>query len=203
LVLNHAKLDIAAGNFILRAVRDLDKQLASSFDEETLDLFGLAVSRLAPPLVAPPQIKTYQDKLAAFNKKLEASKPGMRRWGSTWISESEYDVAANPPELVEERTRAEARVKEAHLTLDRTRKDFAEAKKRAFYDENKKDIPRDAARKNQPMYLSQAEDAFAAAQKEIDAAKLDLEAIVARYPKPPYEENFKPTVPETELVTRS
>jgi len=90
----------------------------------------------------------------------------------------------------------------AAADVERTRKAFADAKKQSLYDERKKDIPRDAARKNQPMYLSKAEDAFAAAQKEADAAKLDLDAIAARFPKPPFEENLDPVVPEMELVNK-
>jgi hypothetical protein len=128
----------------------------------------------------------------------------MRRWGNQWVSESDFASTANPPELVAERTRGEERVTLAAADLERTRKAFADAKKQALYDERKKDIPRDASRKNQPVYLSKAEDAFAAAQKEVEASKIDLDAINARFPKPPYEENLvDPAIPETELVTRS
>lgn len=203
LVLNHAKLDIAGQNFVLRAVRDLDKQLATNVDEETLNLFGLGIGKLAPPQVAAAQIKAFVDKLDAYNKKLESAKPGMKRWGNTWVSETEYATAAAPPDLLAEKAKGEERVKLAAADLERTRKAFADAKKQALYDERKKDIPRDSARKNQPVYLSKAEDAYAAAQKEVEASKLDLDAINSRFPKPPYEENFEPVVPETELVAKS
>ena len=53
------------------------------------------------------------------------------------------------------------------------------------------------------MYLSKAEDAFAAAQKEVDSTKLDLDAINARFPKPTYEESLEPVVPEMELVAKT
>ncbi|MBC8106099.1 MAG: hypothetical protein H7Z14_05880 [Anaerolineae bacterium] len=203
ITLNHAKLDIASQNFVVRAIRDLDKQLATNVDEETLNLMGLAINKARENPATAGQLKLLVEHYDGYNKKLEATKPGMRRWGNTWVSETELASAANPPEIVDEKSKAEERVKLAASDVERTRKAFADAKKQSLYDERKKDIPRDATRKNQPMYLSKAEDAYAAAQKEVEAAKLDLDAINARYPKPPFEENLEPVVPELELVAKS
>ena len=124
----------------------------------------------------------------------------MRRWGTKWMPEAEYQATSRPPEIVSELTTAQARVKTSMIELDKARKGLADAKKQSHFDETKKNIERDPSRKNQPMYVTKAEDALAAAQKETEDAKAAVDAANAKFPKPEFEANLDPLVPELTLV---
>ena len=207
LIVNRAKLDIASQNpaFVLRAARELDRLASSSptVDDEVLNLFGLAVNKAKQDATTAGGAKIVSDHLDALIKKLEATKPGMKRWGSKWVAQSDYDAAANPPDYQAEKVEADKRAKQAQADFETARKALVEAKKQAPFDDRKPNIQRDPTRKNQPMYVSKAEDAFQAAQKELDAAKLNIETVKAKAPAPPYEENLDPVAPELDLTPRS
>lgn len=200
LIINSAKLDIAQQNYVARAARELDKLLAVSVDEQTLNLLGAACARAEQDPRLATQVKVFAANYEGYNKKLEATKPGMRRWGTKWMSEAEFQSTSRPQEIVSELTDAQARVKAAAIEVDKCRKALVDAKKQSHFDENKKNIERDASRKNQPMYVSKAEDALAAAQKESEDAKAAVDATNSKFPKPEFEANLEPLVPEMTLV---
>jgi tetratricopeptide (TPR) repeat protein len=202
LIINSAKLDIAQQTFVARAARELDKLLAVSVDEETLNLLGAACARAEQDPRLAPQVKVFAANYENYNKKLEATKPkpGMRRWGMKWMPEAEFQATSRPPDIVKELTDAQARVKAAGIDLEKKRKALVDAKKQSHFDENKKNIERDASRKNQPMYVTKAEDELAAAQKESEDAKAAVDAANAKFPRPEFEANLEPLVPELTLV---
>jgi tetratricopeptide (TPR) repeat protein len=200
LLINSAKLDIAQQTFVARAARELDKLLAVSVDEETLNLLGVACARAEQDPRLAAQVKVFAANYEGYSKKLEATKPGMRRWGTKWMSEAEFQSTSRPPEVVTELTEAQQRVKTATFELDKARKSLSEAKRQSHFDETKKNIERDPSRKNQPMYVSKAEDALAAAQKESEDAKAAVDVANSKFPKPEFEANLEPLVPELTLV---
>jgi hypothetical protein len=62
-------------------------------------------------------------------------------------------AAVKPPDVVNELTAAQSRVKAANVELEKALKALAEAKKQSHFDERKTNIERDPKRKNQPMYV--------------------------------------------------
>src|SRR3954454_9794211 len=87
LTINRAKLDIAAQNSTVRAARDLEKLLATQVDEQTLNLMGVAIDHVAKNPATTGQAKALMTRYDEFNKKLEATKPGMHHWGNKWLSD--------------------------------------------------------------------------------------------------------------------
>ena len=51
--------------------------------------------------------------------------------------------------------------------------------------------------------MTKAEDGFAEAGKELEAAKLNVETVKAKQPAAPFDENLDPIAPELELTPRA
>ena len=95
LLLTRAALDLTQGYLAMRTavgISDYLKERPNELDSEMLDVFFTALTkaeeRVASRAMLDAMIKSYEE----FNGRLEATKPGQKRWGVKWVSEGQFRV---------------------------------------------------------------------------------------------------------------
>jgi hypothetical protein len=96
LLVTRAALDSTQGYLAMRTVVSLTnylKEHPDELDSEMLDLLFTALQKADErvtnrALTLEPSIKLYED----FNTRLEATRPGQKRWGVQWVSASRFDA---------------------------------------------------------------------------------------------------------------
>ena len=95
LVINHAILDLVQRVNVMRAVRDLTDYLAGRDepDELATNVLGSALDLAGrnPRFASTPLFASAQNVLQRHDKLLEASQPGLRRWGTRWLTPRERE----------------------------------------------------------------------------------------------------------------
>jgi hypothetical protein len=118
-VINLAIIDYIQRRNAMRAVKNLMNYVAAHPgppDEALVEVFGaaLTVAGKSPTLAKAPLFadgtKAYQELL----RSLEATRPGMRRWGNQWMTDAEFSGI-------------DAKLKEANATIERANQDASKA----------------------------------------------------------------------------
>lgn len=130
-VLNRVALEIVQKFNIMRGVREAMEYLnnAGDIDEEVLNALGTMLNVAAgdPRLAKSPVFKSAVESYTRSNEKLEAKRPGLKRWGPTWMPAAEATelaiardaAAANIDRLVKQEQSARVGVERARQILDR------------------------------------------------------------------------------------
>jgi tetratricopeptide (TPR) repeat protein len=202
LTLNRIKLDLRQRGFVVRAVKEIDKfPAAGSIDEDTVNLFGAALRKAQANAADKGQVRVLVENYDNYNRRLESTRPGMRHWGSTWMSEAEYQEKVNPPKLMRERDSLRLRQKSARDALDQAGRDLKAAKQQAHLDQTKKNISRSSD--GRPDYLVRAQWKYDNAKRELEDVISRLDAIEAKFPSPTWIENLDPEPLDTNLVEKA
>jgi hypothetical protein len=96
LLITRATLDATQGYLAMRTVVSLSnylKEHPDELDSEMLDLLFTALQKADErvtnrALTLEPSMKLYED----FNTRLEATRPGEKRWGVQWVSQGTFDT---------------------------------------------------------------------------------------------------------------
>jgi tetratricopeptide (TPR) repeat protein len=96
LLITRATLDATQGYLAMRTVVSLSnylKEHPDELDSEMLDLLFTALQKADErvtnrALTLEPSMKLYED----FNTRLEATRPGQKRWGVQWVSQGTFDT---------------------------------------------------------------------------------------------------------------
>lgn len=201
LILNHAKLDLRMRGLLVRAVKDIDKVLESGpIDEATVNLFGAAIQKASSNSTDRGQVAPFLAKYDNYNAKLEATRPGWKHFGSTWMKQSDYDFKVNNSVLVGERESARVKLKTAREKLEQADKELASARHQAYMDQTNHHIQRFPD--GRPVYLVHAQDKYDAAKRNVDWATQRLAGIEAKFPQPTWVEELDPALPDMTLLER-
>lgn len=102
LLVTRAALDMTQGYLAMRTAVGLTAYLKdhpNELDSEILDVLFTALQkadeRVANRAMLDAMIKNYDE----FNGRLEATRPGQRRWGTQWVSEAEFKINMKKREL--------------------------------------------------------------------------------------------------------
>lgn len=124
IVINRSIVHLTRKREAIRAVLMLrDYAMAHPEDELVVNLWGTGLD------IAAKNGGDVNDKIDDFvkvNELLEATRPGMRHWGTKWITKKEYDTIQRDRErALEEHERAMRDVADAHDSLRDAQRDFA------------------------------------------------------------------------------
>jgi hypothetical protein len=169
LLLTRASLDLTQGYLAMRTAVGLTsylKEHPNELDSEILDVLFSALTeaeeRVTNRTALNGMIKNYED----FNARLEATRPGKRRWGVEWVSEPEFKVNMRKRDAVLRE------IAKAQDQLANANADVAQAKELVKWARGNGGNLGAANNK-----LAAAEDRRAAAQKAIADARAKLPPV--------------------------
>ena len=170
LLVTRATLDSTQGYLAMRSVVSLTnylKEHPDELDSELLDLLFTALQKADErvtnrALTLEPAMKLYED----FNARLEATRPGQKRWGVQWVSMAQFNIemgkrrqAIKVYELaLDKLDEAQAAVKDAEIAYENSKKNGVYTKKGVEAASNRLARARDVAYQKQKA----AEEARAA-----------------------------------------
>jgi hypothetical protein len=185
---NRAVLDMRQKFKVLRAVKGLREYMEKhklQSDEEMLNLLGTGLSIANQNAPADPR---FLNECAEFyvlhNSELERMRPGLHRWGVTWILPQEAEVHA------EEQRKAQALINAA---VQRSNAALAVYKKAQ---EDARPKGRTLTRSASEAQVEQARQVYEATKKEIAQAK-------AQYPQQPWLTDIQPVIPPRPMAIAS
>ncbi|MDB5319784.1 MAG: hypothetical protein JWN40_1415 [Phycisphaerales bacterium] len=163
LLITRATLDATQGYLAMRTVVSLTnylKEHPDELDSEMLDLLFTALQKADErvtnrALTLEPSMKLYEE----FNTRLEATRPGERRWGVQWVSTSQFDsemkkrtAAVKVYEAAQDKwEQALDGVKDAERALEASKRNGYYTKARVDAASNKLARARDAAYDKQKL----------------------------------------------------
>jgi hypothetical protein len=90
IALNDAYIDVLTRQNIPRAIATVDKHFAAgAVEEDALNLYGLAVSRMDADATTRSRAAALWEKYRQYEASLIPPTPGVRRWGSRWLTPAE------------------------------------------------------------------------------------------------------------------
>jgi hypothetical protein len=134
LLITRGFLDATQGYLAMRSVVRMTDYIKKHPNQIDADLMDVLVSALAKAdervqnraLMLDPAIKLYDE----YNAKLEATRPGKKRWGVKWVSPMEYQSERGRREAaVREWQRRRAEVDQYAMQVKQAEKDLEAAKK--------------------------------------------------------------------------
>jgi hypothetical protein len=127
LTFNAALCDLLEKSTIVRAAKTLGAYGASHpEDEQVLNLWGCVIDTIGQEGKNPAKLKEFWAAFNRANAQLEATRPGMRRWGTQWMTAAEYKVIEDKrafqqevvDQAVRERDKCVARLKRAQAAYN-------------------------------------------------------------------------------------
>lgn len=187
LLITRATLDATQGYLAMRSVVSLSnylKEHPDDLDSELLDLLFTALQKADErvtnrALTLEPAMKLYED----FNARLEATRPGQKRWGVQWVSMAQFNIEMGKRRIaikvyeqaLDRLDEAQAAVKDAEIAYENSKKNGVYTKKGVEAASNRLARARDVAYQKQKA----ADDAKAAIPIVPALTKDDFKRILA------------------------
>jgi hypothetical protein len=191
--INRATLDVMFKTSAVRAAGLLARILQNdqSPDEKLVNLFGIALDRASDSANGARSVKKLIDDYDRVNALLERTRPKHKRWGTKWVSETEYDIIQSRRRQQQDSVRfCENRVEKSQLAVDRAKRDL-DAAQSAIYRADETNARADRIR--------HAQDYLARKQQALDHDTADLTAAQSRLEKPDWVDDIQPVVPDLVL----
>ena len=196
ILINTSIVDIQQnGDMLPRALKNLQAFcVAHPNDEPAVNLWGAALDKLAEK-AHTSMVNQSESAYVKAVKLLEATRPGMRRWGTDWLSADE--VASKE----KERTRQQANVDSAQRDVNEATRKLNEAKDRY----NQASARRTTVVASGDVYwveqrrreeMDDAERSVRTWQGKLDDRTQTLNAEVAKMPRPTWAVAMDPVAPE-------
>lgn len=191
--INRATLDVMYKANAVRAAGLLARILLNeqSPDEKLVNLFGIALDRASDSASGARSVKKLIDDYDRVNALLERTRPKYKRWGTQWVSQTEYDIIQSRRRQQQDSVRFyENRAEKSQLAVDRAKRDLDSAQS-TIYRADETNVRADRIR--------HAQDYLAKKQQALDHDTADLTAAQSRVEKPDWVDDIKPVVPDLAL----
>ena len=160
-------------------------------DEDAMDLWGVAIDR-ASKQMSIARLSPVVDQYLALVPQLEATRPGMKRWGTTWIKKFDYD------NIQLQRKSALAHVKWCSDRLADAQTQLSNAQRDLETAEIRNNVRRNRDRSLPTFELNEVQSA----QNEVQKAQSAISDAQAQVPMPTWDAPLTGIVPDLTLTNK-